>query len=93
MTRVSQGKTVTRSIQKTNKIVFSRWQKVERDAEDTMSSGKLFQTFGAATRNALLPTVCKRTEAVIDSRAKCATAKAVQQNWGTLEIGSVVQVV
>jgi len=32
-----------------NKKVFSRRQK---DAEDTMSSGKLFQTFGAATGNA-----------------------------------------
>jgi len=45
-----------------NKQVFSRWQKAEKDAEDTMSSGKLFQTFGVATANALLPTVCKRTE-------------------------------
>jgi len=31
-----------------------RRQKIERDAEDTMSSSKLFQTFGAATGNALL---------------------------------------
>jgi len=44
-----------------NKNVFSTGQKVERDAEDTMMSGKLFQSFGAATGNALLPTVCKRT--------------------------------
>jgi len=31
----------------------SRRQKVEWDAEDTMSSGKLFQTFGAAAGNAV----------------------------------------
>jgi len=36
-------------IRKRNKKVFSRQQKVERDAEDTISSGKLSQTFGAAT--------------------------------------------
>jgi len=42
-----------------NKKVLSRRQKIERDVEDTMSSGKLFQTFRAATGNALLPTVCK----------------------------------
>jgi len=40
--------------------VLSKWQKVERDAEDTMSPGKLFQIFGAATGNALLATVCDR---------------------------------
>jgi len=40
-----------------NKKVFSRWRKVERDAENTMSSGKLFQIFEAATGNALLSTV------------------------------------
>jgi len=34
----------------------------ERDVEDTMSSGKLFQIFRAATGNALLPTACKRTD-------------------------------
>jgi len=37
----------------------SRRQKGERDAEYTMTSAKLFQIFGAATGNALLPTVCK----------------------------------
>jgi len=45
-----------------NKNVFSWQQKVERFAEDTVSSGKLFQIIGAATGNALLPTVCRRTE-------------------------------
>jgi len=45
-----------------NKKVFSRRQKVERNAEDTTSFGKLFQIFGEATGNAVLPTACKRTE-------------------------------
>jgi len=45
-----------------NRKVFSRRQKVERGAEDTMSSGKLFQIFGAATGNAMLPTLCKRVD-------------------------------
>jgi len=40
-----------------NKKVFSWRQKVERDAEDTMSSIELFQSFAVAMRNALLLTV------------------------------------
>jgi len=52
-----------------NEKVFSRRQK---DAEDTMSSGKLFQTFGAAAGNALLPTVCKQTE---DTARRSVTAE------------------
>jgi len=38
-----------------NKKVFTRRQKVEGGANDTMWFGKLFQTFGVATGNALLP--------------------------------------
>jgi len=53
-----QGYRIKSENETLDKKVFSRWQKVERDAEDIMSSGKLFQTFGAATGNALLPAVC-----------------------------------
>jgi len=37
-----------------NKKVLSKQQKVERDEEDTMSSGKLFHTFRAATEYILV---------------------------------------
>jgi len=43
-----------------------------RDAVDTLSSGELFQTFEAATRNALLSTVCKQTE---DTARQSVTAE------------------
>jgi len=40
-----------------NKKVPSSRQKVVIDSAETVSCGKLFQIFAAATRNALLPTV------------------------------------
>jgi len=54
-----------KSENETLKFCLVFWQKVKRDGEDTMSSGKLFQTFGAATGNTLLLTVCKQTEGTI----------------------------
>jgi len=61
---------------------FSGWQKVERDAEDMILSGKLFQTFGAATGNALVPTVCKRTE---------GTARHTMECWNRVEFAQYGQ--
>jgi len=45
-----------------NKKGFSSRQKVVEYSEDTMSSGKLLLTFGTATGNAMLPTVCNLTD-------------------------------
>jgi len=72
-----------------HKKVLSKRQKVERDAEDMMSSGKWFWTFEGrgASEDALLPTVCKQREgttrqSVTAERSACQLGMSVTRMSG-----------